>query len=282
MKKLFVIIGILSLAISSYADRYVARHEDIKSFLKTTTYVVLEDNPMSEYNFKIKTAVENSWKITPYEFINATQFEEMRGDINKSFLVKLQVKFSADKLEATYNFMSIVLGAAVKRHTDLPDICSVPLGYASVPEDSYAYKIESLIRFAQNHIRLLDENPNLIKSNIFDHYNKNRKETRNKELWLLEEDIEPNIRSLSEIRKLYPHTVKIVSKDDLEKAIAEKNENVVFLHKVGPEGTRLQARCYKILIGAGDDQFYYFDYHMINRKKKRGDGFLPKDFKKIK
>lgn len=237
---------------------------------------------MSDYNMKIKPAIENSWKITPYEFISSTQFEEMRSDINKSFLVKLQVKFSADKLEATYNFLCVVLGAAVKRHTDLPDICSVPLGYASVPEDSYTYKLESLIRFAQNHIRMLDENPQLIKSNIFDYYNKNRKETKTKELWLLEQDIEPNIRSQSEVRKLYPHPFKIVTKDDLEKAIAEKNENIVYLHKVGPEGTRLQARCYKILIGAGDDQFYYFNYHMINRNKKRGDGFLPKDFKKIK
>lgn len=280
MRKLIVLISLVCIAYASVADRYVARHEDIKTFLRTTTYVVLEDNPMSEYNFKIKEAVERSWKITPYEFITVTQFEEMRGDISKSFLVKLQVKFTGDKLEATYHFLSVVLGAAVRRHTDLPDIVSVPLGYSSVPEDSYVYKLESLIRFAQNHVRILDQNPNLIKSNIFQHYNKNRKETRGKELWLLEKDLEKNVRSLADIRKNYPHTVRIVTPEDIEKAIKEKNENVVFLHKVGPEGTRLQARCYKILIGAGDDQFYYFDYHMIN--KKRGDGFLAKDFKKIK
>lgn len=280
MRKLIVLISLVCIAYASVADRYVARHEDIKTFLRTTTYVVLEDNPMSEYNFKIKEAVERSWKITPYEFITVTQFEEMRGDISKSFLVKLQVKFTGDKLEATYHFLSVVLGAAVRRHTDLPDIVSVPLGYSSVPEDSYVYKLESLIRFAQNHVRILDQNPNLIKSNIFQHYNKFRKETRNKELWLLEKDLEKNVRSLADIRKNYPHTVRIVTPEDIEKAIKEKNENVVFLHKVGPEGTRLQARCYKILIGAGDDQFYYFDYHMIN--KKRGDGFLAKDFKKIK
>ena len=280
MRKLIVLISLVCIAYASVADRYVARHEDIKTYLRTTTYDVLEDNPMSEYNFKIKEAVERSWKITPYEFITVTQFEEMRGDISKSFLVKLQVKFTGDKLEATYHFLSVVLGAAVRRHTDLPDIVSVPLGYSSVPEDSYVYKLESLIRFAQNHVRILDQNPNLIKSNIFQHYNKFRKETRNKELWLLEKDLEKNVRSLADIRKNYPHTVRIVTPEDIEKAIKEKNENVVFLHKVGPEGTRLQARCYKILIGAGDDQFYYFDYHMIN--KKRGDGFLAKDFKKIK
>lgn len=280
MRKLISIFCLVFLTTIAFADRYVARHEDIKTFLGTTTYVVLEDNPMSEYNFKIKKAVENSWKITPYEFITAAQFEEMRKDIDKSFMVKLQVKFSGDKLEATYHFLSVMLGAAVMRHTDMPDICSVPLGYSSVDEDSYTYKLESLVRFTQNHIRMLDQNPDLIKSNIFQHYNKNRKETQGKELWLLEKDLDKGVRSLSAIRKAYPHTVKIVTADDIEKAIEEKNENVVFLHKVGPEGTRLQARCYKILIGAGDDQFYYFDYHMIS--KKNGDGFLASDFKKIK
>lgn len=281
MKRLVILLCILGLSAASFADRYVARHEDIKSFLSSTTYVVLEDNPMSEYNMKIKQAVENSWKITPYEFITATQFEEMRNDISKSFLVKLQVKFSGDKLEATYNFLSVVLGAAVKRHTDLPDICSIPLSYASVPEDSYAYKLESLVRFAQNHIKLLDQKPELIKKgNIFKYYNKNAKQTKTKELWVLEKDLDKSVRSMNDLRKNYPHPVKIVTQEDIEKAIAEKNQNVVFLHKVGPEGTRLQARCYKILLGAGDDQFYFFDYHTINQKTK-DDGLRAKDLKKI-
>jgi hypothetical protein len=279
MKKIVTLSILLSIALCTFADRYVARHEDIKTFLGTTTYVVLEENPMSEYNFKIKKAVENSWTITPYKFITATEFEEMRNDIDKSFLVKLQVKFTRDKLEATYNFLSVVLGAAVRRHTDLPDICSIPLSYSSVPEDSYAYKLESLVRFTQNHIKLLDSDPSMIKGDIFKHYNKNRRDTKQRELWLLEQDVERSIRSLALIRKNYPHPVRIVSKDDIERAIEEKNENVVFLHKVGPEGTRLQARCYKVLIGAGDDLFYYFDYHMIS--KKVGDGFTAKDFKKI-
>ena len=280
MRKLIIFLCIMGLSLASFADRYVSRPEDIKAFLKTTTYIVLEDNPMSEYNIKIKKAVERSWTITPYAFITAKEFEEQRNDINKSFLVKLQVKFDSDKVPAAYHFMSIVMGAAVKKHTDLPDICSIPMSYSTVPEDSYAYKLESFIRFAQNHIKMLDQNPELIKKgNIFKHYNKNVKNTKTKELWLLEKDVDKATRSMSDLRKNYPHPVKYVTEEDIEKAIAEKNENVVFLHKVGPEGTRLQARCYKVLIGAGDDQFYYFDYHTIN--KKVGDGILAKDLKKL-
>ncbi len=280
MKKIVVVISLVALSISAFADRYVARHEDIKTFLGTTTHVVLDNNPMSEYNIKIREAVERSWTITPYKFITAKEFEEMRTDISKSFLVLLQVKFSKDKFEATYNFLSIVLGAGVKRHTDLPDICSIPLGYNAVPEDSYTYKLESFIRFAQKHIKMLNDNPKLIKGKIFKGYNKFTKQVKTKELWVLEKDLDKGVRSLTELRKVYPHAIKIVTDGDVEKAIAEKNPNVVFLHKVGPEGTRLQARCYKMLIGAGDDQLYYFDYHMINPKLK-DDGLRAKDLKKI-
>ena len=52
---------------------------------------------------------------------------------------------------ASYNFLC-VLGAAIKRHTDLPDICSVLASL--LPEDHYPILSD---RFAQNHIRMLDK-----------------------------------------------------------------------------------------------------------------------------
>jgi hypothetical protein len=53
----------------------------------------------------------------------------------------------------------------------------------------------------------------------------------------------------------------------------------VFLHKVGPEGTKMDARCYNVIIGAADANFYYFDYHKISDKSP--DGFLESDFKSL-
>lgn len=279
MKRLVLIILTLSFGLSTFAERNLVRPEDIKAFLKSTTYVVLDDNPMAAYNFKIKEAVEKSWTITPYKFISSKEFETMRQDIDKSFLVLVQMKFDADKIKAVYNFLSLSMGAAVKKITDMPDVCSLPLSYYSVPEDNYIYKIEGLIRFMQNHIKLIDQDPKLIKGNIFEYYNKNTKDVKGKELWVVENDLEKNTRALAQIRKNYSYTVKVVTSDNIEKAIAEKNPNVVYLHKVGPDGTRLQARCYKIILGAGDDQIYYFNYHTID--KSEGDGLLDSDFKKI-
>ncbi len=278
MKKIFIFTLLFCFSLSIFAERNLVRIEDVKAFLKTTTYVVLEDNPTAAYNFKIQEAIEKSWKITPYKFITSKEFEKIRNDIDKSFLVLIQMKFDSDKMPAVYNFMSLSMGAAVKKITDMPDICSLPLSYKDVPEDSYVYKIEGLIRFMQAHIKLIEQNPALIKKNIFDYYNKNTKDVKNKELWVIEDDIEKGTRELAQIRKNYAYTVKVVTADNIEKAIAEKNPNVIYLHKVGPSGTRLQARCYKILLGASDDQMYYFDFHDA---KSDGDGFLSSDFKKV-
>ena len=85
-----------------------------------------------------------------------------------------------------------------------------------------------------------------------------------------------DVNSAARIHKIYPHPFKLVERDDIRKAISER-EDVVFLHKVGPEGTRLEARCYKILIGASDASFYYFDYHMIKDKNPDGCDYNPYD-----
>ena len=41
----------------------------------------------------------------------------------------------------------------------------------------------------------------------------------------------------------------------------------------------MNARVYKILIGAADGKFYYFDYHKVTDRKP--DAFLESDFKKL-
>jgi hypothetical protein len=59
----------------------------------------------------------------------------------------------------------------------------------------------------------------------------------------------------------------------------EGDENAVFLHKVGPDGKKMEARVFKILIGAADAKFYYYDYHKASDKNP--DAFLASDFKKL-
>jgi hypothetical protein len=161
----------------------------------------------------------------------------------------------------------------------MPDLASVPLAYYSVEEERYAYKLAVLVRFIQNHAKLLRERPEIISANVLKHYNDNIKDIKGKTLYLLEEELAPSVNSAARISKSYPYEFKLVTMEDIEEAIKIRDPNVVFLHKVGPEGTKMNARCYKIIIGAADANFYYFDFHKVSDKSP--DGFLESDFKNL-
>jgi hypothetical protein len=161
----------------------------------------------------------------------------------------------------------------------MPDIASVPLAYYSVEEDNYTYKLAILVRFMQNHALLIKEHPEIVSANVLQHYNDNIKDIKQKTLYVLEEELSKEVNSTARIKKVYPYKFRIVTKDDISEAIKNRDPEVVFLHKVGPEGTKVNARCYKMVIGAADANFYYFDYHKISDKKP--DGLLTQDFKKM-
>jgi len=161
----------------------------------------------------------------------------------------------------------------------MPEIAAVPLSYYNVEEDSYYYKLAVLVRFLQNHALLVREKPEIISANVLNYYNNNMKEIKNKILYLLKDELASGIQTTEDIKKVYPHPFEIVDIEDIEEAIEKKDPNVVFLHKVGPEGTKLNARSYKIIMGAADASLFYFDYHKISTKNP--DGLLQTDLKKL-
>ncbi|WP_421921000.1 hypothetical protein [Marinifilum sp.] len=279
MKKLLFTILICSLCMPLLSQEHLPNHSDYLAFLKTKTLVVLDDNPMSEYNFRIRDVIKKNWNITEYKFISNAEFEKKRFDPHYSFIMNTIVTFNKDKTKARYNFLSLVMGGKEKKIANMPDLCSVPLSYKHVHEDVYAYKLPSFIRFIQKHVQLIIKNPKMISANMLKYYNKNAALLKGKTLYILKDELQKEVNSLDKISKVYPEKVKIVSQEELEQAIANRMDKVVFLHKVGPEQLKIKARCFKILVGASDSEFYYFNYHMIN--KKQTDGFLAKDFRRI-
>ena len=279
MKKIAFLFLYFALLKPGISQSYIPSREDINTFFTTKTLVVLEDNPLLEYNINIKDVMKQEWTITDYDFISTKEFEELRKDAQYSFLLMTQVNFENDKTDAQYRFLDLSLGGDYLRLNQMPDIAAVPVAYFNVEEDNYAYKLGILVRFIQKHALLIREHPEIVSANVLKYYNNNIKEIKDKTLYLLEEELAKDVNSVARIKKIYPYKFKIVTKEEIEQAIKDRRDDVVFLHKVGPEGTKLDARCYKIIIGAGDANFYYFDYHKISSKNP--DGFLASDFKKL-
>ncbi len=279
MKNITILLTVCLIMIKLSAQQSnVPTADVIQNFIKTKTLVVLEDNPLSEYNMVLKRVMSQEWKMTPFEYIKYKDFDKQRLNPAYSFIVLTQVKYDKDKTNAKYNFISLVMGGSAYSLTSMPDLCSIPLSYYGVSDEDYSYKLGIFLRFMQNHVKMLMDNPGMASENILEHYNKNMKELKGKTLYLVANEMAKDVNTEAKIKKIYPGPFKLVTKDEIQQAIADKVD-MVFLHKVGPEKTKLKARVFKILIGAADAQFYYFDYHMINDNAP--DGFLANDFKKL-
>lgn len=280
MKHTLILLVAFVSFVQIYAQReYLPTPEDLDHFHTTKTYVVLSDNPISEYNFEIQDAVKKYWNITEYEFIKFDEFGEKSADKNASFLYVAAVNFEKDKSHTRYQFLCVSLGGDYVSIDDMKDVANLPLSYHGVDEDRYTYKLGTMVKFLQDHIRLITENPSMVSQNIYKHYNDNMADVRQKTLYMLEEELDKPVSSEARIRQVYPYAVKIVEPEEIKELIMAGDENAVFLHKVGPEGKKMNARVYKILIGAADGKFYYFDYHKVNTKNP--DAFLESDFKKL-
>jgi len=279
MKKLFFITILSLLSSLLWAQKEVPSKSELKQFKQSKTLVVLSDDPFGGYNFKIKEAFNNTWKVTPFEFISTADYEAKRQDKSYSFLTFDEVWFDKDKTKAKYNFLSLTLGGKYKTQKEMPQLCTIPVSYADVDEDNYLYKLTALIQIIQNHIHFVESTPGLTDINVTKKINDNAYQLKDKELYVIKDELTKAINTEAKFKSLYPYAFKFVTREELEKAIDEKKANIAFLHKVGPEGTKRKARCYNTIIGSKDAEMYYFSYHMINDKYK--DGLLEKDLKKI-
>ena len=282
MKKLFFIATML-IILSTFgnlkAQESVAGADVIKLFMTTTTCIVLDDNIFNTYNNEVKTAVEKSWTITPYEFISYAEFEKRKFNDNYSFLVRTKDTYKADADKMNYRFLSLLQGGKYGSVYHMPTLCSFPIAYYESSDDNY-YEMGAIVRFVQNHVNLTKEHPELSEKNIIQYYNKNVTSIGNKTLYLIDEQLAKDVNTDAEIKPVYSKKFKIVKdEDDIKKLIKAQDPNVVFLHKVGPPvGSPKAARCFKIVMGT-DGSIYYVDFHKISAKTP--DGFLKSDFKAL-
>lgn len=264
------------LCFSIHAQINFANATQIKLFLKSKTLVVIDDNPSSKYNETIKAAMQKFWTITPYEFITTAQFDAKKVNISYSFILLSDAEQTEDGVKCTYNFLNLILGGKGGDLTNMPDLGSVPLSYEDVDEDNYLYKIGGILLFMQTHVKYANDHPTIVPKLI----NKDSGiDIHTKELWLLKDELPANFNTLEKIKTIYPYKVKLVTKDDIKKAIDDENPDVVYMHKVGPQGTMQGGKCWKFLVTAKEGEVLYYDGHKVDATHP--DAFLQKDFKSI-
>jgi hypothetical protein len=252
---------------------------EIKQFTVSKTCIVLEDNPFSLYNASIKKAVNEFWKITPFEFIEVTEFNVRRLNPGYSFIVLTQTNFDKDKSNSLFNFINLLQGKDVNKLGEMPEICAIPLSFAGEDDLEYSYKLGAILSFMQKHAQMISDDPSLTGRKYLKYYNKFIPDVLNKTILVKQEDLVPEIATLDKIKAIYPNKIEIVPEDDIVKAIENKTPDVLILHKVGPVGERKSGYCFKMLIGTDDANMYYYNQHIIDKTNQ--NGLLPADLKRL-
>jgi len=251
----------------------------ITLFFKSKTYIVYSPSLFSSYNFEIKDIIDSNWTITEYELIHYADFEKIKNNDKNSFLLLTEVQFTHDKTATSYNFLNLVMGTKRGRISEMPDLVNIPLSLSDQDDEKWVHKLTTLILFIQNHMVFLKENPEKRALDITQIYYDNKLSLEGKTLYLLKEELAPDVDSAIEISKIYQGKVKFVDKAELKKAIESKIPDIVFLHLVGPESPRGNRTCFKILIGTADASIFYYSSHIVTKNKT--SLFLAEDFKNI-
>lgn len=253
--------------------------DEIKQFMASKTCVVLEQDQFSSYNVFIKEAVKKYWTLTPYQLITVQEFNKMRRDPAYSFIVLTQTNYEKDKANTLYNFLNLLQGKNVSKLGELPEICAIPLSFAGEDDYEYNYKFGAILQFMQKHAQMISEDPSLTGRKYLKYYNANIPKVSSKTILIKEEDLAPEISTLDKIKAIYPYDVKIVSEEEIVKAIQEKTPNTLILHKVGPREEKNAGLCFKMLIGTDDSDMYYYHQHKI--KDSDPNGLLADDLKRL-
>ncbi len=273
-----ILIVCLSFPVIAQHNKQVTKQQ-LDVFKKSTLYVVLDDDPALGYNIAVKSAVDHFWTMTPHKYISVDEFDTERKDKEKSFLLLTKATLTKDKRNAEYLYLNLMMGDADENIDNMPEILTLPLAYTGVDENSYVYIMDVIIRFAQEHVKLMVASDRITQFRNLKYYNDNVSKIKTKTLLVEKKDLGDEVNTIEKIKAVYPYSVKIVDSDEIEKEISGKKTNTLILHRIAPgEGDNV-ARAYKIIYGVDDNLIYYYNYENINQY--RSGLFTTKDFKKI-
>jgi len=281
MDRFKYIIFTLSLLCITYkvsAQGKVPSIDQINRFKETTTLVVLNGRDVA-FDAMLSEAIRKYWTITPYELINSERFERMKSNSAFSFLILTQAVFDNDKNESSYNFLNLLLAHPSGNINEMPVLAFIPFSGDPFTSSQHIYKTGMLIKAIQYQVNQSIQNPKRIKKRL-SVFNRNIPFLKEKTLLIANDDIRSNLADSTILRKKYKSSIKVVSRQEIEKKVISETENFVALHKVLPNDEISTGRCYKMLIDMKTGAIYY--YNMTSVSPNTPGKFLKKDFRKIR
>jgi len=248
-----------------YAQANTAGKTHVEQFFKTTTLVVKDDKPFSFFNVYLKEAMDTYWTITPFKYIEDDEFEKYCQNEDYSFLIFTEASYIENKKAVKVDVLNFVLGHKGDNINNMPDLGTIPLCYVDDDDEKYLYKMPAFVKLIQYQVNMVRENSLYSVMSVLNYHNKFTSEIKNKDLWLIDEELLPEVNTIEKIKKSGLTQVKIKTRDDLEEAI-ETGKDILFVHIVAPYEPMQTGKVWKFVIGAKDGKVYFIGEEKYNSK----------------
>lgn len=296
MKQLVTLLFLLTVTISSKAQFTAGSYTNtyFQNFLKSTTYIQLTGDSL--FDLELQKTMERFWKITPFKFLEMAKFNSLvKQNTDASFLGF--IRQTVDYLTKGTSYTEYATDAMIFQITmgcaSYPEACGSMgdkgqvarftwqklqsrSGDKTVDNDkmlSEYYRLPDIINSMQKVIMITrDEKLKLyqFKDYRYDFVKqvlcRDASALTTKTLYVLKDDLRADV-DLAKAKSNYPYKLKIVTLEELKKAIISEDKNVVYMannDECGPS-------------------FYDIETHLIVGAMNYGphDKFRTQDFKDI-
>ncbi|WP_264519947.1 hypothetical protein [Flavobacterium sp. N1994] len=226
IKKLSLILLLLSSY--CYSQEINTDIREYKSFKEGTTYFVMSSD--KKYNKIVNDILTKYWTVNKFEMIKSNQIENLKGD--GSFFVD-QVEYSFSRTAGTTGALNMAYGVTklamfkdFKKNTPKDLMSLVQIDKISPLEMLFSIQMmQSQINFVFD----LNKKKDLDIKDYLDEVNeRNKKRIQSKTLYVTRNGMKDEIDHEEGLKKIYNYKFIFTTPEDIQKAIEDQNEDVVF------------------------------------------------------
>lgn len=278
MKKILILAMALILPLAAAAQDDITVKEiytkkvKIADFTEKVTKIVLTGRDFLDLS--LQAEIEDTWKVSPYEFCTWEEFESLKSDDSYYFLIITKDRFKRESSPGI-QFMTLLKGGegADKGVEEMLAVVSMPMASADEPSGREFIFLPALLNIIQEHAVKSIESDIVGYTGLTNHTD-NIQRSKGVKIVFAETDLSAQVKD-----SMFDKDMVITDEEEADGFMDDQAENTLVSFVVAPTAKTLGSYCYKMLIDADTHELYYFRRHKIS--KRDGVGFLAEDMKKI-
>lgn len=263
-----VCLCLFSIEAGAQAKILTKKHR-ISDVTAKTTKVVLSGNEMFDVNYM--TEISRRWRISPFEFCTAEEYESLRKSSDFYFLVPV---INQRKKETEPGIAMLCFEKGGKEEDADPakeavEVVSIPYGPAEESTGREFVFLPAIIDIIQNYTLEAMTRDLVGYGGLASYVGKQHTDWK-KEIYIAESDL-----ATSETQG---NKINYLEQDEVDAIFENGEPGTLVGYTVSPVNPDNGSVCYKMLFTSDTHELYYFAKHNL---KNNGAGFLKADIKII-